>query len=87
MDLEGFEMSIGSACNSGTLKPSRVLLSMGYPEHVALYSIRVCLGIENTPSELEAFVDNLIKRIQHIRKMRAENSVSLARLELEQGVF
>ncbi len=87
LDLAGFELSSGSACNSGTLKPSRVLLSMGYPDTVALSSLRLSLGTENTPTQIEAFVETLNEKIQHIRKVRKENRLNLEVLDTELGVF
>ena len=87
MDLEGFELASGSACNSGSLKPSKVLLAMGYPETVALSSLRLSLGIENTPNQLENFVEVLAKKIEHIRQSREEAKRILPHLETEMGVL
>jgi cysteine desulfurase len=57
MDSLGFAISAGSACSSGTLKPSRVLQGFGIDPDVARRTIRVSLGWSTTPSELDAFAE------------------------------
>ncbi len=57
LDAMGFAVSAGSACSSGTLKPSRVLAAFGVPDDVARRTIRVSLGWNTTPEELDAFAD------------------------------
>jgi cysteine desulfurase len=56
LDLEGFAVSTGSACSSGTLEPSHVLKAMGLTPHRTQNSIRFSLGKGNT----EAHVDRLV---------------------------
>lgn len=55
LDGQGFAVSAGSACSSGTLKKSRVLDAFGVPDDVAARTIRVSLGWNTTPEELERF--------------------------------
>lgn len=55
LDAMGFAVSAGSACSSGSLKPSRVLSAMGIAADKAQRTIRVSLGWNTTPAELEAF--------------------------------
>ncbi len=57
LDAMGFAVSAGSACSSGTLKKSRVLDAFGVPDDVAARTIRVSLGWNTTPDELERFAD------------------------------
>ncbi|AKS45899.1 cysteine desulfurase [Octadecabacter temperatus] len=57
MDLAGFAVSAGSACSSGKVKASRVLMAMGYNEADAACAIRVSLGPENTEEDVTRFVD------------------------------
>lgn len=57
LDAMGFAVSAGSACSSGSLKPSRVLTAMGLSPEKAQRTIRVSLGWNTTPADLEAFVD------------------------------
>jgi cysteine desulfurase len=54
-DLAGFAVSAGSACSSGSLKPSRTLAALGIPEDVAVRSIRMSIGWSTTPAEIDAF--------------------------------
>lgn len=57
LDSQGFAVSAGSACSSGTLKKSRVLDAFGVPDETAARTIRVSLGWSTTPEELERFAD------------------------------
>ncbi|KQM17354.1 aminotransferase [Novosphingobium sp. Leaf2] len=55
MDAQGFAISAGSACSSGTLKPSRVLQGFGIAPDVAKRTVRVSIGWNTTPADLDAF--------------------------------
>jgi len=55
LDAMGFAVSAGSACSSGTLKKSRVLDAFGVPDDVAARTVRVSLGWNTTPNDLERF--------------------------------
>ncbi len=55
LDAMGFAVSAGSACSSGTLKKSRVLDAFGVPDDVAARTIRVSIGWNTAPEELEQF--------------------------------
>ena len=57
MDLAGFAISAGSACSSGKVKASGVLMAMGFSESDAACAIRVTLGPETTEQEVLAFAD------------------------------
>ena len=57
MDLAGIAVSAGSACSSGKVKASRVLMAMGYEEDLAASAIRVSLGPDTTQEDVERFVD------------------------------
>lgn len=57
LDGQGFAVSAGSACSSGTLKKSRVLDAFGVPDDVAARTIRVSLGWSTTPADLERFAE------------------------------
>ena len=52
----GFAVSAGSACSSGSLKPSRVLAGFGIEPEVAKRTIRVSLGWSTTQADLDAFL-------------------------------
>jgi len=57
LDGQGFAVSAGSACSSGTLKKSRVLDAFGVPDDVAARTIRVSLGWNTKAEDLERFAD------------------------------
>lgn len=57
MDAQGFAISAGSACSSGTLKQSRVLQGFGIDADLARRTVRVSIGWSTTPDELDAFAD------------------------------
>ena len=63
LDLEGFAVSSGSACTSGSEEPSHVLLAMGLSPERARTAIRVSLGPGNTRDQLDAFVDTLARMV------------------------
>ena len=71
MDLAGFAISAGSACSSGKVKASGVLMAMGYTEPDAACAIRVSLGPETTEQQVLAFAD--VWLAQH-EKFRARNA-------------
>ena len=69
LDLEGIAVSSGSACSSGSLDPSHVLLAIGVEEAVAHGSIRFSFGKENTLEEVDYVVDKLKEVINRLRLM------------------
>ncbi len=69
LDLAGIAVSSGSACSSGSLEPSHVLLALGVPEELAHGSIRFTFGKENTVEEVDYTVDKLKEIVDRLRKM------------------
>lgn len=69
LDLEGIAVSTGSACASGSLDPSHVLLATGIPVEHAHGSIRMSLGRENTLEDVEYVLEKLPPIIAKIREM------------------
>jgi len=69
LDAEGIAASSGSACTSGSLRPSHVLLAMGIPPEVAHGSIRFSLGRKTTEEEIDYVLKVLPGVIDDIRKM------------------
>ncbi len=61
MDLEGIAVSSGSACTSGTLRPSHVLRAMGLDEATARAAVRFSLGSATTESDIDRAADALIR--------------------------
>ena len=58
---------VGSACSSGFLNPSHVLLAIGVPVNLAKGSLRVTFGRENTIDDVDYLVDNLVKIVKKLR--------------------
>ena len=69
LDLEGIAVSTGSACASGSLDPSHVLLATGVPVEQAHGSIRISMGRENTMTDVDYLLDKLPGIIARIRDM------------------
>ena len=69
MDMEGICASSGSACTSGSLDPSHVLLAIGLPHEIAHGSLRFTLGDETTKEDLDYVVDKLKGIVEHLRSM------------------
>jgi len=69
LDLEGIAVSTGSACASGSLSPSHVLLAMGIPDEIAHGSLRVTLGRYTTEKEIDKFLEVLPPIINKLRQM------------------
>lgn len=69
LDLAGIAVSSGSACSSGSLEPSHVLLAMGLPEGLAHGSIRFSFGKHNNIEEIDYAVDVLKKAVERLRDM------------------
>lgn len=69
LDLDGIAVSTGSACASGSLDPSHVLLATGLGPELAHGSIRISLGRGNTEEDVDYVLEKLPKVIEKIRKM------------------
>ncbi len=69
LDLEGFAVSTGSACSSGTLEPSHVLRAMGLPSHRTQNSIRFSLGAGNTEEQVDALLAKLPAVVGKLRTL------------------
>ena len=69
LDMEGIAGSSGSACTSGTLEPSHVLLSIGLPHEIAHGSLRLSLGDNNTAEEVDYVVEKLVGIVSRLRAM------------------
>ena len=70
LDMKGICASSGSACTSGSLEPSHVLLAAGQPPELARGSLRMTLGEENTMEEMDTVVEALKEIVERIRVCR-----------------
>ena len=69
LDMKGICASSGSACTSGSLDPSHVLLAIGLPHEIAHGSLRMTLGADTTKEELDYVVDSLKEIVENLRGM------------------
>ena len=69
LDMKGIAGSSGSACTSGSLDPSHVLLAIGLSHEIAHGSLRLSLGYENTQEEVEAVLTELPIIVERLRQM------------------
>ncbi len=69
LDEQGICASSGSACTSGSLDPSHVLLAIGRPHEIAHGSLRLTLGEENTDADVERMLDVIPKAVAYLRDM------------------
>ena len=69
LDLAGISVSSGSACSSGSLEPSHVLLALGLPEELAHGSIRFSFGKHNTIEEVDYAVETIKDAVKRLREM------------------
>ncbi len=69
LDAKGICASSGSACTSGSLDPSHVLLAIGRPHEVAHGSLRLSLSEENTEEEIEHILNEVPKVVEYLRNM------------------
>ncbi len=69
LDLQGVAASSGSACTSGALEPSHVLLAMGLPHEIAHGSLRLTLGRDNTETDIDYVLDILPEIVSKLRAM------------------
>ncbi|MEA2020114.1 MAG: aminotransferase class V-fold PLP-dependent enzyme [Patescibacteria group bacterium] len=73
LDREGIASTSGSACTSGELEPSHVLLAMGVPQEVAHASLRLSLGKYNTEKEVDYVLEKLPPIINKLQEMSPES--------------
>ena len=69
LDMKGICASSGSACTSGSLDPSHVLLAIGLPHEIAHGSLRLTLSEENTLEEMDYVVGAIKEVVDRLRQM------------------
>ncbi|NLW26045.1 cysteine desulfurase NifS [Acetivibrio saccincola] len=69
LDMKGIAASSGSACTSGSLDPSHVLLAIGLPHEIAHGSLRITFGKDNTHEDIDALMDVLPEIVGRLREM------------------
>lgn len=69
LDLRGYACSSGSACSSGAVEPSHVLLAMGLSAEEARSSVRFSLGPQNTEAEVDGLIEAVAAGAAHLRRI------------------
>jgi cysteine desulfurase len=69
LDMKGIAASSGSACTSGSLDPSHVLLAIGLPHEIAHGSLRITFGDDNSDSDIDYLMEVLPSIVQRLREM------------------
>lgn len=69
LDMKGIAASSGSACTSGSLDPSHVLLAIGLPHEIAHGSLRMTLGKDNTEEQIDYVIEVLPEIVERLRAM------------------
>ena len=77
LDLKGFAVSSGSACSSGAVEPSHVLLAIGLSRERARASLRFSLGQSNTEEQVDALIDAVAESATHLRKLSPTYTASV----------
>lgn len=67
LDLAGICGSTGSACSTGSLDPSHVLMAIGLPHEIAHGSLRLTLGEQNTEEDVDYLIENVTKVVETLR--------------------
>ena len=76
LDLEGIAVSTGSACSSGAIEPSHVLMALGIDPKTALGSIRFSFGRDNTLEDVDYVMQKLPGIVSRIRNYSPVSSIS-----------
>ena len=80
LDLKGIAVSTGSACSSGSLEPSHVLLAIGLPSDTGRGSLRFSLGKDTTQKELDDVLEVLPPLVEKLRRL---SPLAKAKAEME----
>lgn len=81
LDLAGVEASSGSACTSGSLDPSHVLLAIGLPHEIAHGSLRLSLGAETTDADVDyvlGVLPNIVTTLRAMSPLNPTNACAMA---------
>ena len=72
--MDPVAVSTGSACNSGSIEPSRVLLAMGIPSDAAFESVRFSLGRFTTEEDIDSSIERTVSAVNYVRAMTREST-------------
>ena len=69
LDMQGIAVSTGSACSSGSVEPSPIILAIGQKEDLARGAVRFSFGKENTTEDVDYILEVLPKAVENLRKL------------------
>lgn len=69
LDMQGICCSTGSACATGSLEPSHVLMAIGLPHEIAHGSLRITFGHQNTEEEVDYLIEKISEAVHRLRQM------------------
>ncbi len=69
LDMQGVAVSTGSACSSGSLEPSPIILALGIAEDIARGAVRFSFGKDNTVKDVDYVLQLLPKAVENLRKL------------------
>ena len=75
LDMDGFMVSQGSACHSGSIEPSKVLQEIGVPDDYIHGTIRISFALNNTLTEVHQFTECLIKYLDTLSKVNTKEKL------------
>src|SRR4029078_2475663 len=75
LDLQGIAVSTGSACSSGTLEPSPVIIALGRNDELARGAIRFSFGKDNTDAEFNYVLEVLPRVVEKLRRLSPLNKL------------
>jgi cysteine desulfurase len=73
-NMDPVAVSTGSACNSGSIEPSEVLLAMGVPRDAAFESVRFSLGRFTTEEDIDFAIERAVYAVKYVRTMTQESA-------------
>jgi cysteine desulfurase len=79
LDLAGFAVSSGSACSSGSIEPSHVLLALGLPPDEARSAVRFSLGRGNDERQVDLLIQAVAESVAHLRRVSPQTPAAFER--------
>jgi len=75
LDLQGIAVSTGSACSSGTLEPSPVVIALGRDDELARGAIRFSFGKDNSEADVDYVLEVLPRVVEKLRRLSPLNKI------------
>ena len=86
LDFKGICASSGSACTSGSMEPSHVLMAIGCKHEDAQSALRITIGEENTKEDIDYLVENLVEIVEELRSISPQYKAFLEENNCEKSI-